>query len=98
MTGILVPTTAAASTKFGCLHCLLARRYTLLGYHGRRSRRYILNMPLLCLSRRCVAISKRRSGEAEIGNSVSATDYENYHGLVCSKVIFPDLRMLFTTK
>lgn len=48
-------------------------------------------------SQGAVAISKSiRNGEADLGNSVSATDYENYYGVgTFDGDPFTDLRMLF---
>ena len=53
--------------------------------------------PTVSESQGAVAIAKSvRLGDADIGNSVSATDYENYHGLgVFDGEPNPDLRMLF---
>lgn len=53
--------------------------------------------PTVSESQGAVAIAKSvRLGDADIGNSVSATDYENYHGLgTFDGEPNPDLRMLF---
>ncbi len=100
MIGILVPTTAAASTKFW-LFAAPPASSALYPFWVSMGDAIPTVYPEYAItvseSQGAVAISKRvRSGEAEIGNSVSATDYENYHGLgLFEGDPFPDLRMLF---
>lgn len=100
MAGILMPSAAVASTKFWLFAAPPASSalYPFWVSLGDAIPKVFPEYAItVSESQGAVAISKRvRGGEAEVGNSVSATDYENFHGLGLFKDDpFPDLRMLF---